>query len=98
MQLLSSRFGKPTASATAAGVSQKIMKAKVFDVVLQNLPPNKSPAAYLEEQLNGFFRQNQTVRLVTTHMNTLILPPKARPGEDKAGDSTVIIFSTLFYE
>jgi hypothetical protein len=75
------------------------MKAKVFDVILHKLPPGKSPAAYLEEQLNGFFKQYQTIRVVATHMNTLILPPghAAIPGSE-AAQSSVIIFSTLFYE
>lgn len=75
------------------------VKAKVFDMVLQNLPPGKSPASYLEEQFNGFFKQNQAIRVVSTHMNTLILPPKpAASDESKSAESIVIIFSTLFYE
>ena len=77
------------------------MKAKIFDLVLHKMPPGKSPAAYLEEQLNAFFKQNQTLRVVATHMNTLILPPKATlegVNAEKAVEPTVIIFSTLFYE
>jgi len=73
------------------------MKAKIFDAILHKLPPNKSPAAYLEEQLNAFFKQNQSVRVVATHMNTLILPQEGGAKGSEAG-STVIIFSTLFYE
>ena len=74
------------------------MKAKIFDVILHKLPPGKSPAAYLEEQLNGFFKQNQAIRVVATHMNTLILPEKAVAQGSESAGPTVIIFSTLFYE
>ena len=74
------------------------MKAKVFDVVLHKLPPGKSPASFLEEQLNEFFKQHLKIQLVATHMNTLILPPErnAMRGSE-AAEPTVIIFSTLFY-
>jgi len=34
------------------------VKAKVFEVVLQKLPPGKSPGSALEEQLNGFLAGN----------------------------------------
>jgi hypothetical protein len=76
----------------------QIMKARVFDVVLHKLPPGKSPASYLEEQLNEFFKQHSKIQLLATHMNTLILPPdrNAMRGSE-AAEPTVIIFSTLFY-
>jgi hypothetical protein len=74
------------------------MKAKIFDIILHKVPPGKSPAAYLEEQLNAFFKQHQAVRVMATHMNTLILPEKsALPGTETTGP-TVILFATLFYE
>lgn len=75
------------------------MKAKVFDVILHKLPAGKSPAAYLEEQFNAFFKQNPNAKLVATHMNTLILPPEpvTMPRSETA-QASVIIFSTLFYD
>jgi hypothetical protein len=74
------------------------MKAKVFDVILHTLPRGKSPAAYLEEQLNEFFKQHSNVDLLATHVNTLVLPPErnAMRGPDGA-EPAVIIFSTIFY-
>jgi hypothetical protein len=74
------------------------MKAKVFDVVLHKIPQGKSPAAYLEEQLNDFFEQHSNVDLLATHVNTLVLPPErtAMRGTD-AAEPAVIIFSTIFY-
>ena len=75
------------------------MKTKVIDVILHKLPAGKSPAAHLEEQLNNFFKQNPNIRLVATHMNTLILPPERGATEGpEAKEPSVIIFSTLFYE
>lgn len=75
------------------------MKAKVFDVILHKLPAGKSPAAHLEDQFNAFFKQNPNVKLVATHMNTLILPAEpATMARSEAAQSSVIIFSTLFYD
>ena len=75
------------------------MKAKVLDVILHKLPAGKSPSAHLEDQLNNFLKQQPHIRLASTHMNTLILPPEcnAKPGTE-AAETSVIIFSTLFYE
>jgi hypothetical protein len=73
------------------------MKAKIFDVNLHKLPPDTSPAAYLEERINSFFKQHQAIRVISTHMNTLILPQKSVV-QGQPADPTVIIFSTLFYE
>ena len=72
------------------------MKAKVFEVVLHKLPSGKSPATALEEQLNEFLVQHPDVRLVTTHMSTLVSPaePNAMP---RSEESSIIIFCTLFY-
>jgi len=75
------------------------MKTKVIDVILHKLPSGKSPAACLEEQLNNFFKQNPNIRLVATHMNTLILPAERGTVEGaEPREPSVIIFSTLFYE
>jgi len=74
------------------------MKAKVFDAVLHKLPAGKSPAAYLEERLNDFFKEHSKIQLVATHMNTLILPPDRNAMQGSgAGEPSIIIFSTLFY-
>ena len=72
------------------------MKVKVFEVVLHKLPSGKSPASALEEQLNSFLSQNPDLRVVATHMNTIVSPaePNAMPSSE---DSSIIIFCTLFY-
>ena len=73
------------------------MKAKIFEVVLHKLPSGKSPATALEEQLNIFLVERPQLRLVATHMSTLVAPaePNAMP---RSGESSIIIFCTLFYE
>jgi hypothetical protein len=75
------------------------MKAKVFDVILHKLPAGKSPALHLEEQYNNFLAQHANIRLIDSHINTLILPAErdSKPGAERA-ESSVIIFSTIFYE
>jgi hypothetical protein len=72
------------------------MKAKVFEVILHKLPSGKSPASELEEQLNGFLVQSPELRVVATHMNTIVAPaePNAMPSSE---ESTIIIFCTVFY-
>ena len=72
------------------------MKAKIFEVVLHKLPSGKSPASALEEQLNAFLSQRPQLRLVATHMSTLVSPaePNAMPASE---ESSIIIFCTLFY-
>ncbi len=72
------------------------MKAKVFEVLLHNLPSGKSPASALEEQLNDFLAQHPDIHVTATHMNTIVAPaePNAMPSSE---ESTIIIFCTLFY-
>jgi hypothetical protein len=71
------------------------MKVKVFEVVLHKLPSGQSPAIVLEEQLNGFLGQHPDLRLVATHISSLVSPadPTAMPEEETA----IILFCTLFY-
>ena len=72
------------------------MKAKVFEVILHKLPSGKSPASALEEQLNDFLGQRPDLRLVGTHINTVVSPaePNAMPVVEEAA---IILFCTLFY-
>ena len=72
------------------------MKAKIFEVILHKLSSGKSPASALEEQLNDFLSQHSDVRVVSSHMNTIVVPaePNAMPQSE---ESSVIIFCTLFY-
>lgn len=72
------------------------MKAKIFEVVLHKLPSGKSPATAMEEQLNQFLAQHLDLRLVATHMSTLVSPaePNAMP---RTEESSIILFCTLFY-
>jgi len=72
------------------------VKAKIFEIVLHKLKSGKSPATALEKQLNEFLAQHPDVRLVATHMNTLVAPaePNAMP---RTEESSIIIFCTLFY-
>ncbi len=72
------------------------VKAKVFEVILHKLPSGKSPASALEEQLNDFLAQRPDLRVVATHMNTIVSPaePNAMPS---TADAAIIIFCTMFY-
>jgi len=72
------------------------MKAKIFEVVLHKLPSGKSPASALEDLLNQFLGQHPDLRLLATHMSTLVSPaePNAMPMSEEA---SLIIFCTLFY-
>jgi len=73
------------------------MKAKIFDVVLHNVPAGKSPATHLEDQINNFLKHYPNLQLVATHMNTLTVPADpATPGAEPKPPSTVI-FATIFY-
>ena len=67
-----------------------------FEAVLHKLPSGKSPATALEEQLNNFLVERPQLRLMATHMSTLVSPaePNAMP---KSEDSSIVIFCTLFY-
>jgi len=75
---------------------RKTMKAKIFEVILHKLPSGKSPASALEEQLNGFLAQHPELRVVATHLNTLVTPaePNAMP---RSEESSIVIFCTMFY-
>lgn len=72
------------------------MKVKIFEVILHKLSSGKSPATALEEKLNEFLADNPDLRLVATHMSTLVAPaePNAMPRTEEA---SIVIFCTLFY-
>jgi len=72
------------------------MKVKTFEVVLHKLPTGKSPVTALEEQINRFLEQHPDLKLVATHMNSLVMPaePNAMPRTD---EPYVIGFCALFY-
>lgn len=69
---------------------------KIFEIVLHKLPSGKSAATALEEKLNEFLSQHPDLRLVTTHMSTLVAPtgPNTLP---RSEESSIIIFCALFY-
>jgi len=73
------------------------MNAKVFEVILHKLASGESPASILESQLNAFLAEHPQLRVVATHMNTVVAPaePDSMEGSE---ESTIIIFCTLFYE
>ena len=72
------------------------MKVKIFEVILRKLSTGKSPATVHEEQVNAFLGQNPGLRLVASHMSTLVSPaePNAMP---RTEESFIVIFCTLFY-
>ena len=75
------------------------MKAKVFDILLHELPRGESPAKTLEDQLNAFFAEHPKLRVVGSQMNTGILPPE--PGvapRSQAAQTSMVLFFTLLYE
>jgi hypothetical protein len=72
------------------------MKIKTFEVALHLLPSGKSPVTAIEEQINQFLGQHPDLKLVTTHMSSLVMPaePNAMPRTEEA---YVIVFCALFY-
>ena len=72
------------------------MKVKIFEVVLHKLPTGQTPATALEEQLNQFLGQHPDLKLIASHMSTLVMPaePNAMP---QAEEAYIIFFCTLFY-
>ena len=67
------------------------MNAKVFEVILHKLPSGKSPVSALEDQLNHFLHERPELRLVATHMSSLVAPaePNAMP---RTEEGSIIIF------
>ena len=72
------------------------MKAKIFEIALHKLPSGKSPATALEEQLNEFLAQHPDLRLLSSHLSTLVTPPEPN-AMPRSEESAIIIFCTLFY-
>jgi hypothetical protein len=72
------------------------MKVKTFEVVLHMLPSGKSPVTALEELINEFLGKHPDLKLVTTHMSSLVAPaePNALPRREEA---SIIVFCALFY-
>ena len=72
------------------------MKVKTFEVVLHELPSGKSPVTAIEEQINLFLIQHPGIRLVSTHMSSIILPPDPNV-MPRREESSIIVFCALFY-
>ena len=72
------------------------MKVKTFEVALHLLPSGKSPVTALEEQINQFLGQHPDLKVVATHMSSLIMPPDPNVMPKREG-SSVIVFCALFY-
>jgi hypothetical protein len=72
------------------------MKVKTFEVVLHKLPSGKSPVTALEEQINQFLVQHADLKLVTTHMSSLVMPPDPNV-MPRREESSIIVFCALFY-
>jgi hypothetical protein len=72
------------------------VKAKVFEVILQKLSGGKSPASALEEQLHGFLVQHPGLRVVATHMNTIVSPAQ-RNAMPSSEDASIIMLCSLVY-
>ncbi len=72
------------------------MKVKTFEVVLHKLPSGQSPVTAIEELINQFLAQHPDLKLVTTHMSSLVIPaePNAMP---KTEESSIVVFCALFY-
>jgi len=72
------------------------MKVKTFEVVLHQLPSGKSPVTALEEQINEYLVQHPDLKLVTTHMSSLVMPadPNAMP---RIEEPHIVVFCALFY-
>jgi len=72
------------------------MKVKTFEVVLHMLPSGKSPVTALEEQVNQFLTEHPDLKLVTSHMSSLVTHPEpnAMPRRE---ESSIIVFCALFY-
>lgn len=74
------------------------MKVKIFDMVLENVLPGKSPATHLEDQINAFLKTHPNLEVIATHMNTLVVPAaQASPLGSEPNQPSVIIFTTLFF-
>lgn len=74
------------------------MKVKIFDMVLENVLPGKSPATHLEDQINAFLKTHPNLEVIATHMNTLVVPAaRASPLAPEPNQPSVIIFTTLFF-
>jgi hypothetical protein len=88
--------GQSPKAARQCRIKVREMKAKIFEVILHKLSSGQSPAITLEEQINTFLAQHPNLRLVATHMSTLVTPagPNAMP---RTEESSIIIFCTLFY-
>lgn len=75
------------------------MKAKVFDIVLHDLPTGASPAKALEDQLNAFLADRPKLRVVGSQMNTAVLPPEPRAmPRSQAAETSMVLFFTLLYD
>ena len=71
---------------------------QITDLDLERRTVRVGPGVVLD-QLNNFLMQHPNIKLVGSHMNTLILPAERNSKQGpEAVESSIIIFSTLFYE
>ena len=73
------------------------MKVKIIEVSLHELPRGTTLAEFLEGQVNDFLAKKAGVKIVYTHMNTVVLPPEEGGGQFRDAPASIVVLISIFY-
>jgi hypothetical protein len=73
------------------------MKVKIIEVSLHELPRGTTLSEFLEGQVNDFLAKKAGVKIVYTHMNTVVLPPEEGGGQFRDAPASIVVLISIFY-
>lgn len=73
------------------------MKVKIIEVGLHELPRGTTLSEFLEGRVNEFLAKKAGVKIVYTHMNTVVLPPEEGGGQFRDAPASIVALISIFY-
>jgi hypothetical protein len=75
-----------------------MLKVKMIEAGLQDLPRGMTIAQYVEVQVNEFLAGKPGIEIVRTHMNTVVIPPEEGGGQFREMPAVVVVLVAIYYK
>jgi hypothetical protein len=74
-----------------------MLKVKIIEAGLQDLPRGTTLGEYVEVSVNEFLAKKAGVEIVRMHMNTVVIPPEEGGGQFREMPASVVVLIALYY-
>jgi hypothetical protein len=75
-----------------------MLKVKIIEAGLQDLPRGTTIGDYVELQVNEFLGKKPAAEIVQTHMNTVVIPPEEGGGQFREMPAVVVVLVAIYYK